>query len=197
MNVDNNQEQVIEYAKKYGFTAQDTGGNCTALKLHVTEDIYFMITDDAEIPEDIFHPATFGIYIGDRIIFFVDMETKYLIYMGQKIYKVLKDNLFNDKLNFDIAEISSWLEKNNYMKFIDSWSQLKTAYEESTLLKLAIPINTTEELNVAQVALDHYVEFLEDVYTDKSLFSEIPEAEQKLRINVAKGLVERLKEITK
>ena len=114
MNIDDKQKAVIEYAKKYGFTAQDTGGNCGALQLHVTEDIYFMITDDAEIPEYISDDVVFGIYTGDRQIFFTVMEAQFAFYMSQKIANVLTSNTFSVKLNFDIAEVADWLQKNNH-----------------------------------------------------------------------------------
>ena len=196
MNTNDCQNKVIDYSESYGFSGQDTGGNCTALQLHVTDEIYFMITDDAEIPEYIWHHATFGIYIGDRQIFDCILEVKFGLYIGQKIHNVLTSNLFSKKLNFDIAEVASWLLKNNTGRS-DAWDELTKAYQEHILSNLALSLNTSEELNVTQVALDHYVEFLEDVYIDETTVFEYPKAEQKQRIDVAKSLVKRLKEVAK
>ena len=139
MNVNKEQIKVGDYAQRYGFDLGETGGGCTALVSGDYDDgLYLMITDDAEVPESLNDLATLGIYTGaSDCIFLGGLETRFALYMGERIADVIKHVSQGVKLNFETADVALWLTTNN-LQSNDAWSDIEKAID-AILLKGGTP----------------------------------------------------------
>jgi len=129
MNVNKEQLKVGNFAEGYGFGIGETGGGCTALMHYITDDFYMMITDDAEVPESLNDSTTLGIYTdASDCIFHSGLETRFALYMGQRIANVIKHVSQGVELNFETADVASWLTINN-LQSNNAWSDIEKAID--------------------------------------------------------------------
>ena len=129
MNVNKEQLKVGNFAEGYGFDIGETGGGCTALMHYITDGFYMMITDDAEVPESLNDLTTLGIYTdASDCIFHSGLETRFALYMGQRIANVIKHVSQGVKLNFETADVASWLTINN-LQSNNAWSDIEKAID--------------------------------------------------------------------
>jgi hypothetical protein len=121
---------IVEFAKDYGFFEDHTGGGCTALTLNVNNDLYIMITDDAQIPTLIGDQVDVGIYsnLNDQFddLFFGHLTTKEALSFGYWVNRCIQKYIAD--ADFSTNEIDQLLTKHN-LNNQNAWTAIQSCVD--------------------------------------------------------------------